>query len=380
MPRRPRAESRTAGGSRTAGPRAGIALLLTVILASSWLVLLVPSAAHAHTLDTQGYSEISQQGDDVLYELRVDYAALAVVTGISTPGGAPDPAKSLDAGRAKVAAYLDERLQVLVDGALCAPDVTGTAIEQQRQDTYAKVSLRFDCPGDGAHTVRYSVLVGDLDPGHRNVAGYRLGGATGEFVFEAEQRELVVGEHSTLRQVYRFTVMGFEHILGGLDHVLFVVALLLSATRLRDVLLTVTTFTVAHSTTLALVALDVVRVPASVVEPLIALSIAYVAVTSMLGRGADRFRLVAVFGFGLLHGAGFAEALRLTGGTGWSLVYPLASFNVGVEIGQALVVVALFPALLLLRRFTWSRFVLPAAAGLVALAGLAWFVERLAPA
>jgi hypothetical protein len=353
-------------------------LLLTALVVACSSFVLAPHEAHAHTLDTQGFSEISQQGDDVLYDLRVDYAALAVVTGIGSPGSAADPATSLESGSAKLGAYLDERLEVLVDGAPCAPVVTGTATEQRQQDLFARVSLRYDCPGDGEHTIRYSVLVGDLDPGHRNVAGYELSGGSGEFLFDAGNSSLVVGEHSALRQVYRFTVLGLEHILGGLDHVLFVVALLLSATRLRDLLLVVTTFTVAHSLTLALVALDVVRIPAAVVEPLIALSIVYVAATSMLGGGTDRFRLLAVFGFGLLHGAGFAEALRLGGNEGWSTIASLLSFNVGVELGQALIAVAVFPLLRVLRKYPWSRVVLLSVTGLIALAGLVWFVERLA--
>ena len=361
-------------------PSVRIAALLTALIASAGLAALGPVTAHAHTLDTQGFSEISQRHEDVLYELRVDYAALSVVTGIGTPGGGADPATSLREGTAQVADYLDRHLQVFVDDAPCAPTVTGTAVEEHQEEPYAKVSLHFDCPGTGEHTVRYSVLLGDLDPGHTSLVGYRLGGATGEFLFDTDHRELVVGEHSTPRQVYRFTVLGLGHILGGLDHVLFVVALLLGATRLRDVLLVVTTFTVAHSITLALVALDVIDLPSTVVEPLIALSIAYVAATSVLGRGADRSRLVAVFGFGLLHGAGFAQALRLAGSTGWSMGYSLAGFNIGVEAGQALVVAAVFPVLVLLRRFAWSRLVLGAAAVLIALAGLVWFVERLAPA
>lgn len=142
----------------------------------------------------------------------------------------------------------------------------------------------------------------------------------------------------------------------------------------------VTAFTVAHSVTLVLAALDVVRIPSAVVEPLIALSIAYVAATSLLGRTNSRYRLAAVFGFGLLHGAGFAGALRLTGDVGWPMLSSLVSFNIGIEVGQALIVAVLFPLLFFVRKFEWSRYLYLGATGLITLAGLTWFVERLVAA
>jgi hydrogenase/urease accessory protein HupE len=355
--------------------------LLVVVLAAVWLVGLT-GGAEAHTLDTAGFSEISQHGDDVRYELLVDYAALAIVTGVGAQGDTSDDDAevALEEGVHRVSDYLDERLQVLVDGVPCVAEITETAIEPRLQERYARVVLRYDCPGAGEYTVRYSVLVGDLDPGHSNVAGYELDGVAGEFVFDAENTELVVGERSLVRQLYRFAVLGFEHILSGLDHVLFVIALLMGARSLRDVLGVVTAFTAAHSITLVLAAFDVVHVPSSVVEPLIALSIAYVAAASLLGRTNPRYRLVAVFGFGLLHGMGFAGALRLTGEVGWPMLSSLLSFNIGIEMGQALIVAVLFPLLWFMRKFEWSRYLHLGATGLITLAGLAWFVERLVAA
>lgn len=353
---------------------------LTVVMVLSWAaVALLPGRAEAHTLDTQGFSSITQQGDDVRYELLVDYAALAIVAGLGTPGDGSqdDPDAELREGRDRLVEYLDERLHVLVDGLPCEPEITATGIESRFDQPYAKISLRYDCPGAGEHTIQYSVLVGDLDPGHTNVAGYDLGEETGEFIFDVDNTEFEVGEESLLRQVYRFGVSGLEHILGGLDHVLFVVALLIGTRGLREVFGVVTAFTVAHSVTLLAAALDVVRIPASIVEPLIALSIAYVAVTSLLGRSTTRYRLAAVFGFGLLHGLGFAGALGFTGDVSWQSLSSLVSFNVGIEIGQALIVAVLFPFLHYARRFGWSRYVHFAAAGLITLVGLTWFVERL---
>ena len=155
---------------------------------------------------------------------------------------------------------------------------------------------------------------------------------------------------------------------------LFLVVLLLGARGLRDVVTLATTFTVAHSATLALASLGAVKAPAAVVEPLIALSIAYVAADNVLGGGRTRHRIPIVLGFGLLHGLGFAGSIEFAYGV--DLVSALLAFNVGIELGQAAIVLVLFPALLTVCR--WSRApVAHAAAGSAAAAvGLFWFSER----
>lgn len=353
--------------------------VLATVLAAVWGVVLLAGPAAAHTLDTQGFSEIALQGNDVRYELVVDYAAFAVVSGVSAPGdGPPDGAEqALRDGADEASDYLDRHLRVLVDGVTCEAAIENTGVEQRFAQPYARISLLYDCPARGEYEFQYSVLVGDLDPGHSNVAGYDLGGETGEFVFDAEHRELVVGDANPLRQAYRFAVLGLHHILGGFDHLLFVIALLIGAASVREVLVVVTTFTLAHSVTLALAALDLLELPSAVIEPLIALSIAYVAAANALGRPRPRYRLAAVFAFGLLHGLGFAGALQLTGDLGWKTIMSLLTFNIGIELGQALVVALLFPLLLFVRRFAWSQLVHLGATVVIALIGLGWFVERL---
>lgn len=364
--------------SRQLRPAPWTRLLLALLLAPAWAISVLAEPATAHTLDTLGYSEIEQRGDDVRYRLLVDYAALAIVSGIGEPGGTPEVAeRELSAGADKVAAYLDRHLRVLVDGVACAAHIEDIGIEQRFAQPYASISLTYDCPSAGAYEIRYSVLVGDLDPGHSNAAGYELGGRTGEFVFDDQHRDLVVGDANPLRQAYRFAVLGLHHILGGLDHVLFVIALLIGAAGLREVLGVVTAFTLAHSITLALAALDLVSLPSAVIEPLIALSIAYVAAANVLGRPQPKYQLAAVFAFGLLHGLGFAGALQLTGEFDPAMVMSLLSFNVGIEIGQALVVALLFPLFLFVRRFAWSQYVHLGASVAIALIGLVWFVERI---
>lgn len=150
--------------------------------------------------------------------------------------------------------------------------------------------------------------------------------------------------------------IGIEHILpAGLDHILFVLALFLSSTRIRALVLQISTFTIAHTATLGLAAAGVISPPASVVEPLIAASIAFVAVENLVLSDMPRWRPAIVFLFGLVHGLGFAGffgQLGLPPGQFWS---GLIGFNVGVEIGQLSVVAVAFVVSLVIRRALAKR-------------------------
>jgi len=177
---------------------------------------------------------------------------------------------------------------------------------------------------------------------------------------------------------WRYLVLGFEHILPkGLDHILFVVGLFLLSTRLRPLLWQVTAFTVAHSVTLALSMLGVVELPSRIVESLIALSIAYVAIENLFTARLHAWRTALVFGFGLLHGLGFAGVLRELGLPPDDFVPALVSFNLGVELGQLSVVALAFVLVGRFRSSAWYRraIVLPVSAA-IALTGLYWAWER----
>jgi hydrogenase/urease accessory protein HupE len=177
----------------------------------------------------------------------------------------------------------------------------------------------------------------------------------------------------------RFLRLGFTHIVPeGLDHMLFVLGLTLLSSRLAALLAQVTAFTLAHTATLGLAVYGVASLPVRVVEPLIAASIVYVAVENLFRREASWARLAVVFGFGLLHGLGFAGALSALGWPAGQRWTALLFFNLGVELGQ-LVVIGL--GLLLLT--VASRLGLPrrrleqAASVAIALAGGVWTIERL---
>jgi hypothetical protein len=337
----------------------------TALAGALVLLVLAPATGWAHVRSTAGYAEVRQEGGSVHYELSLERQLLTAAAG---------------ADDAAIEAYLVERVQVLVDGVACEGALQRTNPEQRDGRAYVGALLEYECAGDpnGAYEVRYGVFT-DADAivdDHTNVTDYRLGEDGGTFVFDAGHRELDVGQAGPLSSATRFVGLGVEHILEGLDHVLFLVALLLGARGFMSVVKLATTFTVAHSVTLAMAALGWVNVPGEVVEPLIALSIAYVAVENVVG-GESRHRLAVVFGFGLLHGLGFASTLSFTDELSGRLLTSLVSFNVGIELGQALIIMALFPALLLLRRVRWSPVAHAGAAAVAATFGLMWFFERL---
>lgn len=176
-----------------------------------------------------------------------------------------------------------------------------------------------------------------------------------------------------------YLVIGFEHIVPkGLDHILFVVGLFLFSLHWRPLLWQVTSFTLAHSVTLALGILGYVSVSPAVVEPLIALSIVYVCVENLLSQRLHAWRPIIIFGFGLLHGLGFAGVLEEVGLDRSHFVTGLVAFNLGIELGQLTVILGCFLLVgVWFRHKAWyrQRIVLPASA-VVAMIGGYWFVER----
>ena len=176
----------------------------------------------------------------------------------------------------------------------------------------------------------------------------------------------------------RYLRLGFVHILpAGADHILFVLALFLLSTRLRPLVWQVTAFTVAHAVTLTLATLDVVALAPRIVEPLIALSVAGVAVENVLTDRLTRWRPAVVFGFGLLHGLGFAGVLGELGLPDEGRLLALAAFNAGIELGQLAVIAGAVAALGWCRRKPWyrGRVSVPLSCA-IALTGFAWAVER----
>jgi hydrogenase/urease accessory protein HupE len=176
-----------------------------------------------------------------------------------------------------------------------------------------------------------------------------------------------------------FLILGIEHILTGYDHLLFLFALLIVSRTFAASLKIITCFTFAHSVTLALATLEVVRLPGSLVEPVIAASIVYVGVENLVSKGGPKGRWLLTVVFGLIHGFGFASVLGDLGvsANAGGVALPIFAFNLGVELGQVAVAAVLLPVIWQLRR--QPLFVprwIPACSAAVALAGAFWFVQR----
>lgn len=348
-------------------------------------LLLAPTPAQAHITSTTGFSEISQHGGQVRYVLSLEFDLLAATLGLGQDAldAADDGERAavLAASEQRIGSYVDDDLRLYLDGVQCESALEDTGVESREGRSYAVVTMSYSCPGptSGGYAVSYGVFsdAESVVDEHTNVVDYDLDGETGQFVFDSGHRQLSIGQSGVLASSSRFLAMGIEHIAQGADHLLFVVALLLGARGLRSVMALAAAFTVAHSVTLALAAFGWVTMPAQIVEPLIALSIAYVAVDNLLG-GKMRHRIPLTFGFGLLHGLGFASALTFNSDFSWQMLISLLTFNLGIEVGQALVILALFPALVWMRhRFAWSPVAHAVATSVIAIVGLTWFFTRL---
>ena len=274
--------------------------------------------------------------------------------------------------------FARDAVVVLLDGVPLAV----RAVRTERSESGVAVTLEFERAPGSRLSIR-SDVPNRLANGHRELLTVRApdGSVVLERLLDAQSGDVAVdlAAMAARRQAAgEFFGLGLRHILGGYDHLLFLVALLLGVRRLRSVVTTVTAFTLAHSVTLSLAVLGLVAAPPAIVEPLIAASIVFVGIENLVrDPGASRWKLT--FAFGLVHGFGFAGALRDLGiGTdGSGVTVPLACFNAGVEAGQIAVVVALWPILRALNgRPAWHLRFAPATSLAITVAGGYWLVER----
>ncbi len=235
----------------------------------------------------------------------------------------------------------------------------------------------------GAFQINYGLVLGSYAltlagaSGGQRTTVWLAGGQDSE-AFDLRDGLLPASRLVTAREYF---VLGFEHILPkGLDHILFVVGLFLLSASWRALFLQVTMFTVAHSLTLGLSMYGIVSLPSGVVEPLIALSISYVAIENLFTTDLKPWRAGLVFLFGLLHGLGFAGVLNELGLPRSQFLTALVTFNVGVEAGQLAVIVIAFAAVGWWRRSqaaSYRRWVVVPASLAIAIVGAYWTVTRI---
>ncbi len=347
---------------RPAGSRAALAVLL----------LVAGSRAMAHT-SSNGLAHVAIEGTTVTYRLTLVLPELP-----EAPRKLLAAAADGDTAAAEQAVgELRRRVMVRSGDEPCRPGratVRGSRLGDGRVD----LEMAFRCQEAPTRLVLgddWPALFGEH---HQTLARVEVPGGPHQLAFSASQPEgtVEVGRGGGTG-ASGFLWLGFEHILSGWDHLLFLAALLLRGGTLRSILKIITAFTLAHSLTLAAAVLGLASLSPRFVEPVIAASIVWVAIENVRQDRPPPRRWLAGFAFGLVHGFGFATALQELSLPPWPLAKALIQFNLGVEGGQALVVVAVLPFLTWLQRTRWEPRVVRAASMCLAVVGSVWFVQRL---
>lgn len=360
------------------------------------IMTILPRVVAAHEV-LPAVVDMEQHDGQLTFELRVNLEALLAGVDLSVPGtteAAPEAAV-YDRFRKLSSIMLEQRFQqfwpqmakqitIIADGRPASLALVSTDIPATGDTGLSRTSLvRFtaDLP-EGAASVQvgwdgtFGPLVLRQNGVEKPYDGYLNPGSLSPTI------RLDGGDEAgAVTTFVRYVPIGFEHIVPkGLDHILFVLGLFFFNGGLRPLITQISAFTAAHTATLAAASLGYVAVPASIIEPAIAASIIYIAVENLLSKGESRWRLLVVFGFGLLHGLGFASVLQEFGLPPQNFISALIGFNVGVELGQITVIAVAMVAVgvWLDRRPSYRRVVASVASGLIALTGMAWAVERLA--
>jgi hydrogenase/urease accessory protein HupE len=345
------------------------------------LLMILSVAAKAHTGGTTGFAQISVHGQTVRYALTL------TVDTFEHPGVERGLAAQLRSGDfSALPGVVADTVTVIADGQKCVP-VPGNVTPPSAGRSNVLVVVHFACPQRVRVLSLRDNLFDTLGADHHTLATLEWPGGREQLMFQPDRPQAQIPLTGTAADgeaaagsaqggMLSFFLLGIEHILLGWDHLLFLVALALRGGRLLSLLAIVTAFTVAHSITLALAVLGVASFPSRLVEAVIALSIAYVALENIFRERAPSRRWAVSFLFGLVHGFGFAGALMEIGLPRETLVSSLLSFNLGVEAGQALVVALLLPALLSLDRLSWERRLVRGMSAALLVVAVVLLVER----
>ena len=376
-------------------------------------LLCLAFAAQAHK-PSDSYLTLKVDGTALAGQWDIALRDLDFALGLDADGDGNITWGEVRARHAEIAAYAAARLAVVGDGQRCTLRIGVQQVDSHTDGAYSVLPLKVSCPAaagaEGVGTdsklpatleLRYT-LFADIDPQHRGLLNLRTAEGTRTAVLgpQASQQSFALGAAeagSTWSQFLTYLREGVWHIWIGFDHILFLLSLLLPAVGVwlarpnqpvrwqpadrfsqtgLDVLRVVTAFTVAHSVTLSLATLGWVSLPSRVVESSIAASVVLAALNNVWPLFHGKRWWVA-FGFGLIHGFGFATVLADLGLPRDALALALVGFNVGVELGQLAIVVAFLPLAFWLRRSTfYRRGVLIGGSLLIALLASVWFVER----
>jgi hypothetical protein len=355
-------------------------------------LLLCHATASAHKA-SDSYLVVDVKGNAVTAQWDIALRDIDFALGLDSDGNAEITWGELRARQKDLSAWALSRLEVSRSG-VCPLQLTGLQVDDHTDGGYAVLHQRGVCPAaTGEFVLRYRLLF-DLDQLHRGLLRLTLDGSPYTTVLSPTSGLAQFGSAQASRwtQFSQYLVEGIWHIWIGFDHILFLLSLLLPAVlvlqvrrwhgvtsfgvALREVLWVVTSFTAAHSITLSLAALGLVSLPSRLVESAIALSVVLASANNLWPVVEHRRWLVA-FGFGLIHGFGFASVLSELGLPADALVLSLLGFNAGVEVGQMAIVAGFLPMAFLLRntRF-YLRGVFVLGSWFTMLVALVWLLER----
>jgi len=344
----------------------------TLLVAAGLFLLSSPLGAHPLNV---GIADITVSERQIEVRLSLNLFELDLLLSLDRDLDARVELGEVEAQRAELVGYLTSKVGVYV-GEERAPAEVGAFHVRQSADgkpTF-ETTLRFVWREPlRTFTIRCELLT-ELGTDHKTIARIVRDGRSEQFVFqqgvvyEAKERTFV-------ESAAQFLELGVHHIFVGYDHLAFLIALVLPRQRWLDLVKIVTSFTVAHSLTLALAALDVLRLPATLVEAGIAFSVAWVAMENLWARTFKRRWLISLL-FGFVHGFGFANVLKELDLGRSALAASLIFFNVGVEVGQVAIISLLLPFLWLLARTPVHAASVKLASLAIFIAGALWFFER----
>ncbi|HCU23385.1 MAG TPA: hypothetical protein DF383_00065 [Deltaproteobacteria bacterium] len=325
------------------------------------LLLLSPRPALAHSLKFSD-SELTLRGSEALWHIRVHAGDFDL--------------KFSRANEAALREYLPERLTLSAGGESCIFQ----KLDWSRQGESVTLNLFYHCPQSRPPLqVHYDLFYGD--PSHRHLLKAEAFGKIDSRAFSAGNIEASFGEAGLSETILSFLKLGLEHILLGYDHILFVLTLILGARRLKNLLWLATSFTLAHSITLALATLNLVQLSPTLVEPAIAASIVFLAVLDLRTPEGQspKGMIYLTFLFGLIHGLGFSYILKEAHLQAGNLAVPLIFFNLGVELGQLSVIAAIYPLTRLLAKLLKGAYpyLQRATLGVIAAIALYWLAQRI---
>jgi hypothetical protein len=363
-------------------------------LVLSLALIAAASTGWAH-LASDSYLQI-EIGDDGAVRGQWDIALrdLDVAVGLDADQDGTITWGELRGKTREIEAYAFGRLALSRGGVPCTLEATGLLVDHHAGYAYAVLPFTTECPADGRLTLRYGLLF-DLDPSHRGLLTVVTGGQFSTDVLTPDHAEITVarGPERLGDQIAQFLAFGFEHILLGYDHLLFIAVLLVTAALRRpsggqwmaidglgrvliETIKTLTAFTLAHAIVLTPAVLGMVNVPARVVEPAVALTIMLAAFDN-IHPILPRLRWQVAFLFGLIHGLSFASVLGPMRLPPLGFAMALGSFNIGVEAGQIALALLLVPIAFALRHESlYRRLIAPGVSiSALLLAGI-WFLDR----